>query len=498
MKRKVLAGFMASLLAVGTLAGCGSSSASQISSQADGQNAEREEYVCKIVCVGDATTEACEAVSEAASKITLEKFNTRVEIERLSYGTFYEEVNLMLSSGEKLDLFPNFAMSVTTAANTGQVLALDDLLEGYGQDILASVPDYELSCNTINGSIYGVPNDKDKAEGFGVMVRTDMLEATGYDISQIKTEADLEGLYAAVKEKYPNTYPLVSDNGNMGYFMIYKDDLGGDYGTLMNCLDESTTVENLYASEEYRNMVQLRYDWAQKGYIMPDAATNTQNAYDLIAAGKGFSYFCNTKPGIEAEWERKVGQDMTVIELVKPYRTSTTGMNSWMIAHNSENPERAMEILNEMHTNPELSNIVINGLEGEHFVVDEEKGVLTYPEGVDASNTTYSSVAWIWPNELISTPWEADGADIWEQTDAYNKSASLSTAFGFVWDNANVINEITACNNVLAKYGNALNCGSLNPDEAVDKLNQELKDAGIDRIIEEKQAQLDAWLETKA
>ena len=31
--------------------------------------------------------------------------------------------------------------------------------------------------------------------------------------------------------------------------------------------------------------------------IMPDAATNTQNAYELMAAGKGFSYFCNTKTG---------------------------------------------------------------------------------------------------------------------------------------------------------------------------------------------------------
>ena len=94
---------------------------------------------------------------------------------------------------------------------------------------------------------------------------------------------------------------------------------------------------------------------------------------------------------------------------------------------------------------------------------------------------------------MITIPWEVDGADIWKQTEEFNNNAKLSKAFGFVWDNSDVLNEITACNNVTAKYKNALDCGSLNPEEAVPKMVQELKDAGIDTIIAEKQAQLDAW-----
>ena len=361
-------------------------------------------------------------------------------------------------------------------------------------DILSVVPDTDWNCVSIGGQIYGVPNNKDKAEGFGLAMRTDMLEASGYDISSIKTEKDLEGLFAAVKEKYPDSYPLVSDNGGMGYYNITRDDLGGDFGWLENCLDDSEmTVVDWFETDTFKEIVQRRYDWAQMGYIMPDAATNTQNAYELMAAGKGFSYFYNTKPGIEAEWSRKVGKDITVVELVETYRTSASGMNTWYIAHNSEKPERAMQVLNEIYSNPDLSNILINGIEGENFLIDSERGVLTYPEGVDASNTTYSSVAWVWPNELITIPWEVDGADIWKQTEEFNNNAKLSKAFGFVWDNSDVLNEITACNNVTAKYKNALDCGSLNPEEAVPKMVQELKDAGIDTIIAEKQAQLDAW-----
>ena len=51
----------------------------------------------------------------------------------------------------------------------------------------------------------------------------------------------------------------------------------------------------------------------------------------------------------------------------------------------------------------------------------------------------------------------------------------------------------------LEPYGvDALVCGALNPEETLPKFNQELKDAGIDAIITEKQAQLDAWLAEQA
>lgn len=408
MKRKWLACLLTAAVVTTTLLGCGGSSKEKAQTGQETGSATnavqsgtedslqetgtqeisaQEEYVCKIVCVGDATSESCDKVAQAASEITMAKYNTKIELVRLSYGSFAEEVNLMLSSGEKLDLFPNFAFSTITAANTGQILPLDELLPEYGKDILNAVPQTDWECVSIGGQIFGVPNNKDKAEGFGLAMRTDMLEETGYDLSAIHTEKDLEGLFAAVKEKYPDCYPLVSDNGGMGYYNVSRDDLGGDFGWLENCLDDSELkVVDWYESDTYKEIMQRRYDWAQKGYIMPDAATNTQNAYELMAAGKGFSYFCNTKPGIEAEWSRKVGKDITVVELVETYRTSGSGMNTWYIAHNSEKPERAMQVLNEIYSNPELSNILINGIEGENYLIDSEKGVLTYPDGVDVIN----------------------------------------------------------------------------------------------------------------
>ncbi len=457
---------------------------------------KEEPYVCKIVCVGDATSEACEAVAEAASEITMEKFNVKIELVRLGYGTFVEEVNLMLSSGEKLDLYPSFGYTTMTAVNMGQILDITDLLNEYGQGILDTVAEGEWACTTFNGRIYAVPNNKEKAQGYGIALRTDMLEAVGYDISQIKTEEDLTELFKVVREKYPDVYPVVADNGQIAYNMTLRDDLGGDFGVLMDCTNTTDmTVVDYYATDAYKDIVTRHYAWAQEGYMMPDADTSTENAYDIIGNGKGFSAFTNTKPGIEAEWARKTGCDMTVIELVPPFKTTSGVSNQWYIAAQSEQPEKAMQVLNEIYTNSELSNLLINGIEGINYVVNGD--VLTYPEGVDASNTSYSSVAWVWPNELNSTPWEADGADIWTETEAFNESAVDSLALGFVWDNANVLNEITACNNVTAKYANALICGSVDPDEALPKMLSELESAGVQTILDEKQNQLDKWMEQK-
>ena len=208
--------------------------------------------------------------------------------------------------------------------------------------------------------------------------------------------------------------------------------------------------------------------------------------------------FTNTKPGIENELEKKTTKEMLVFTLTPVYTTTTRLDILWYVAHNSEKPERAVQVLNELYTNPELENICINGIEGKHFELkDEEKGIVGYPEGVDGTNTGYPSYPWAWPNEMISYIWDGDPEDLWTATDEWNKSAVISPAMGFSWNNSSVLNQVTACTNVKSKYENALVTGSIDPDEAIPQFLQELEDAGVNDIIAEKQRQLDEYLANK-
>lgn len=492
-KKRVAAALCAVTLAGAMIAGCGGNDTAGGNDSGDNGN-NQESYTVKILAPGDASTEDCEKISEAASKITEEKFNTKIEVTRVGFGSYDQQVNLMLASGEKLDLMYQYCGNVTSAISSGQIVPIDEYLDTVGKDLKEQINESDWKCVTFDGGIYGVPSNKEKATGWGFAMNKEMADATGIDYSNIKTEAELEPLLTKIKEMYPDVYPVVSHTGNMSP-MTNQDDLGGDIGSLESAASESTEVINYYASDKYMEEVKLRYDWGQKGLIMPDASTTTESANSLIGSGKGFGRFTNTKPGIEQEIEKESGKDIAVIDLVDPYTTTTRVDIVWYVPHNSEQPERAVQVLNEMYTNPELANILINGIEGTHYqIVDEEKGVVNYPDGVNASNTGYTSLPWAWPNEAISYVWEGNPEDLWDQTQKFNEEATVSPAKGFAWDNTPVQNQVTACANVIAKYGPALECGSLDPETTIPKFLEELKAAGADDIIAEKQRQLDEWL----
>ena len=61
--------------------------------------------------------------------------------------------------------------------------------------------------------------------------------------------------------------------------------------------------------------MERRYAWTQKGLIIPDASSTSEDSSAQIAAGKGFGMFTNTKPGIEGELEKKTTKEMLVFTL---------------------------------------------------------------------------------------------------------------------------------------------------------------------------------------
>lgn len=153
-----------------------------------------------------------------------------------------------------------------------------------------------------------------------------------------------------------------------------------------------------------------------------------------------------------------------------------------------------MQFINLAYTDVQLANLLCHGIEGRHYeVVNTDTKQIDFPEGKTSATVGYPQKYWGWPNQTISYVFESQDPNIWDYRKEFVSTAVQSPAKGFVFDNSSVSAEITACKNVLAKYHNALLTGSINPDEALPKLNEELKSAGVETIISTKQAQLDAW-----
>ena len=84
-----------------------------------------------------------------------------------------------------------------------------------------------------------------------------------------------------------------------------------------------------------------------------------------------------------------------------------------------------------------------------------------------------------------------------EQYEHLDDDALISKSMGFVFDSTPVQAAVNRCKTITQKYHNALMSGYLDPDEALPRFLQELEEAGIQDVIDEKQSQLDIWLSSR-
>lgn len=177
--------------------------------------------------------------------------------------------------------------------------------------------------------------------------------------------------------------------------------------------------------------------------------------------------------------------------------TQFVGGVASVVASTAEDPEKAVIFLDWLVGSGEANDLLNWGIEGEHWVVDEN-GNAAYPEGVDGSNCGYhNGWGFIMPNQFAGHLWVGNDVDLYEQYKAYKDNAHKSVAYGFTFDSTSVQNEVIACQAVLDQYIAPICTGSVDPDTAISEMNNALYAAGLQTIIDEKQAQLDAWLQAQ-
>lgn len=448
-------------------------------------------------------------VEEAMNAILEEQFNVNVNLTFLPFGSYADQTTLMLSSGEGIDLIAVYMVPFASCATTGQIMPIDDLLEKYGQGIIEELGWDMINCGRVDGELYGLTQGRDLAASEGFAYRLDLADKYDLDMDSVKTLEDLEEVLKVIKENEESVWPVAVSAGenirNWGW-----DSLGDEMVNLgvLSDMAQDTTVVNLYETEQYENLVTTMYNWMQEGLIQADAVNTTETASTLLEAGTAFGYFTNLKPYYAEENNANLQNRIGVVDnMVSALATTDrVTMALWSIAGSCEHPEAAMKVLNSLYSDPEVANLYMYGVEGVHYEILEEGAVtngqdrIYFADGLDATTTTYrKSGTWLCPNQFVGDIWGEDlPADYWDATRNFNNNSEKSAAFGFSFDATKTPNETAACTNVVNKYHKALVCGALDPAETLPKFNQELKDAGLDVIITEKQAQLDAWLAEQA
>lgn len=508
MKRKLkLATFsLVTVMLTGMIAGCSSSKTEESSgatastsatpaSSTTPSNATKDPYEIAIAIPAfGAVPKDIQAVQDEISKITKAKINATVKIMPISIGAWSQQMNLMTSGREKLDLFFEFGAGYSPDVATGKIVAIDSLLDKYGEGIKKQIDPAYLSSAKIDGKTYGVPVYKDYTTGVsGVLMRKDLVDKYKIDVSSIKSIDDLDKVYKTIKDNEPNIVPLGAGLSVPADKHLWYDKLGDRLGVLPG-FDNGLKVVNLFETKEYEDLLNKIHRWFTEGFINKDAATSQVGPSDLVKADKAFSYFIGLKPGNLQSEIRATGKELVFAPLTtNSYATtSDTLAGLWTISANSVNSERVMMLMNLMYTDKDLANLFLYGIEGKHYVKVSEN-TIDYPQGIDKKTVGYSMDSWIYANPSIAYLLKSDLPEMWKLTAEDNQKAIKSKALGFTFNSEPVKNEVIALKNVTDQYAKGLETGTLVPAEKLPDFRAKLKAAGIDKVIAEKQKQLDAW-----
>jgi len=480
----------------------GSNQSSNANTEEGNEASDLEPYelVMAIPIIG-AIPKDFELVEAEINKITQAKINTTVEILPIGVGNYLEQLNLKFSSGEKFDLSFMFGGVGLYGPNvaSGKYLAIDELLEEYGQGIIEAVGTDYIRAPQINGKLYATPIVSSYGSGVGYYMRKDIVDKHNIDVSSIKTLEDIGNVLKIVKDNEPSIIPLgmTFGVGPVSTFTDY-DNLTDGFGILPFNSDDMKVV-NYWETEGFKEKAELVHEWFKAGYINKDAATTTVLPSDQMAGGRTFSYFSPSTPFAAQDATRNTGIEIVGVDLQQPYVTTSSVLNGlWTIAQQSEDPARAMMFLNLMYTDAEIVNLLTWGIEGTHYVKISDNQV-DFAESVDAQNSGYYmySNAWMLGNSRLAYLSKDEDPNKWEIDKQWMANAIPSPALGFTFDVEPVKNEKIALQNVNDKYFGLLMTGSIDPNHKLPELLDELNKAGLEKYLAEKQKQFDAWLAAK-
>jgi putative aldouronate transport system substrate-binding protein len=475
-----------------------SSKGSEITSSAgsSGSKEKTAELVLALPIPGN-TPKDMQTVEDEINKIALKKINAKVKITPISLGSYAQQIILKMTANENVDIFyVSKDSNFSGQANKGQLLPLNDLVDKYGQDLMKAHHSEYLKASTINGKLYAIPVIQNYVDLKGIVMRKDLVEKYNIDVGKIKSLDDLDQVFKTIKDHETNVIPVVPLFPGISILPNWYDQLGDSLGVLPN-YDNNLKAVDIFETPEYAQKVKKVRSWYQAGYIQQDVATSKDNGQELIKAGRAFATFAPQAPGSDALNTKIIGTPMVGATLSSTYiNTTNISNNMWAIPSNSKNPEKAMSFLNLMFSDPDIVNLLDWGIEGKHYVKVSDNQV-DFPNGQNASNSNYyPNWNWLVGNQFLSYLTKGDAPDLWKKMDDFNNQATRSKALGFTFDQAPVKTEVVAVNNVVSQYKVALESGALDPDTVLPEFIKKLKAAGIDKIVAEKQKQLDDWAKT--
>ncbi len=517
-KKKFLATVLSLVLAGTLLAGCGSSSdggagteASSDSTGSDTASAATETTTTNgepSVITLDMSTlfivpslEATQTVEDVINdylKNTLHEENYTIHLKITAIADYLQKIPMELASGgdEAPDIVQVFSLS--DWANQGYIIPLDDYTDNELKPTLDMIGNI-VGSGKLSGHLYMVPRYFGTVLDWKFIYNKELVDASGVDVSKATDIDSLGDVLAELKEAYPDEHFLVyCDQFNMLYNSKTKT---SQVGTYTATVGESTTLYNYYETDAFKNAIYKAYEFRQKGYTDPEGSANTLSHDEVVMGGSSKGVIMGHSADADAIAEmfteqNSYGATFGAVSIgIDNLSTDTLGIG---ISHSCKDPASAAKFINLLYTDEFIWDTLIYGAEGQDYEWNEDHTLAHYPDGLDFNSIPYNCLysCGMIGNGFQGIQFEGNSANSGSDN-VYGKKlmeeAWCPPLYGFTPSTINVMNEVTAVSNVVEQYNDVLTYGDVDPDVEYPKFLQALKDAGIDKILEDYQQQADEW-----
>lgn len=438
-----------------------------------------------------------EMVMAEFNKVLSEKYNTTIKLNYTGWDDWENKYNLLLTSGEKIDLVYVNATLYNRYAPVGAFKDLTELFPTLMPKTYAFFDEDSLGQMSVDGKIYAVPLSMHGYIPYGIFYRKDLADK--YGCEPITDIATFESYMDAIVANEPGITPY---NGNPSDAFLYMfranygfETIAGSTSSIivMGDIDDTGSVIAYPFTDEYVEWSKKIKEWADRGYWSSNCLSATLGTWDNIQVGTS---------AISVENPEGVASLVTTISKLNPdfafdywCFTSLTGysvpnpvlQDGFAVPQSSQNTERTLRILEAIKTDPELYDLYMYGIEGYHYDLTEDGQLVTPSASQDPSVVTgYDPAGAGWGmrvEDLVRT-----NVTQWSGLEPLMdeiRSISVPNRYGAIsLDYADVQAELAAVNQVVQQYGTPINVGLVDDvDAAIAEYRQKLTDAGIDKLV---------------
>ncbi|MGG1634987.1 ABC transporter substrate-binding protein [Paenibacillus sp. FSL A5-0031] len=427
-------------------------------------------------------------VMQEVSKYTAEKIGVTVKMSMIDWGDYSQKLQVMTASGEAVDIMftSSWAFDYVQNARKGAFMQIDDLLKSHGQGIVDTLDPAFLEGSKIDGHNYGIPANKELPAQEVWRFNKQYVDKYKIDISKVNTLESLEPLLKTIKENEQGVYPFAVDKNQMPYvpydYVIEKLPMAVSLDT------KDYKLVNVLDTPEMKQALTTMHKYYKAGYIPTEAAT-MDSMTDVQTTGKWFSDRATTQPFADNLWSASYGYPVVSTPASKALIYNWSVMGSMQaISANSKYPEKAMEFLNLLNTDPVLRNMIDSGIENVHYKKTGDNVMENLDESKNYDMPTFSL-----GNVMLTYLNTTDPTNKWEEFKKFNDAGTPAPLLGFNFDPSKVTTEIASVQNVREEFWAPLMTGTVDPETYIKRANEKFKAAGLDKIMAEAQRQLDEW-----